>query len=273
MNDPDARQALPHASHRDRAAKERFVRLLATTPIPADELVDHLPLYLRQQTLNDVLALAALYRMALPIPGVIMEFGVHRGRHLAALTALRGIYEPYNPHRRIVGFDTFTGLPNPTGNDLPSPAALAGRFAVPDSYPAHLRDVLDAHEDTEPLHHIQRTLVVEGDVNDTLPAYLSSNAQTVVALAYFDLDLYQPTREVLCTIRPYLTHGSILAFDQLGHAKWPGETAAIRDALGLDHAPLRLLPGHPTPAYLRWPGHPISRDEPPLPAALPDSQR
>jgi hypothetical protein len=257
--DPEARQTLPHASQRDLATHERFAQLLATTPIPTYELIDQLTLYLRQQTLNDLLALAELYRMVLPIPGVIMEFGVHRGRHLATLTALRGIYEPYNPHRRIIGFDTFTRLPEPTNEDLPSPA-VAGRFAVPDSYPAHLRDILEAHEDTEQFHHIQRTFVVEGDVGSTLPDYLGSNAQTVIALAYFDLDLYQPTREVLHTLRPYLTQGSILAFDQLGHAKWPGETAALRDTLGLDCTPLRLLPGHPTPVYLRWPGSPISPD-------------
>lgn len=59
---------------------------------------------------TDLLSHDALYRMILDVPGTIMEFGVHRGRHLAALTALRGVYEPYNPHRRIVGFDTFTGF-------------------------------------------------------------------------------------------------------------------------------------------------------------------
>jgi hypothetical protein len=45
-----------------------------------------------------------------------------------------------------------------------------------------------------------------------------------------------------------LTHGSILAVDQPGlrcPAKWPGKTAALCDALGLDHAPLRLLPDQP----------------------------
>ncbi|MGH3908504.1 MAG: hypothetical protein ACRDTE_30605 [Pseudonocardiaceae bacterium] len=66
------------------------------------------------------------------------------------------------------------------------------------------------------------------------------------------LDLYEPTRSTLEAILPYLTKGSVLAFDELAHAKWPGETAALRDTLGIDHGNLRSLPGRATPAYLRW---------------------
>ena len=106
----------------------------------------------------------------------------------------------------------------------------------------------------EPLRHIQRTLGVEGDVRETLPQYLENNPHTVVALACFDLDLYEPTRAVLEKIRPYLTKGSIVAFDELAHAKWPGETSALRDTLRTDACRLRLLPGHATPAYLIWEG-------------------
>lgn len=158
---PDER-TLPHESEHERAVRHRLAHLLASAPIPPDELVDNLALYLRRQPLTDLLSLDALYRMILDVPGVIMEFGVRRGRHLAALTALRGVYEPYNPHRRIVGFDTFTGFPDVTDIDTTSPSAVAGRFALTDVYPRHLRDVLDAHEQGEHLSHIRRTFIVQG---------------------------------------------------------------------------------------------------------------
>lgn len=249
---PPDKRTLPHESDRERTVRHRLAHLLADTPIPADELVDNLALYLRRQPLTDLLSLDALYRTVLNIPGVIMEFGVHRGRHLAALTALRGVHEPYNPHRRIVGFDTFTGFPDVTDIDTTSPSARTGRFALTDDYPRHLHEVLDAHEQDEHLGHIRRTLIVQGDVRETLPRYLADNPHTVIALAYFDLDLYEPTRDTINTIRPYLTKGSVLAFDELAHAKWPGETAALRDTLRTDHNALRTLPGRATPAYLRW---------------------
>jgi hypothetical protein len=63
-------------------------------------------------------------------------------------------------------------------------------------------------------------------------------------MAYFDLDTYLPTRNALNSIKPYLTRGSILAFDELAHKLWPGETAALRDCLGLSSGEIRYaLPG------------------------------
>jgi Macrocin-O-methyltransferase (TylF) len=251
-SDQNGERTLPHESDHEHVVRQRLARLLTNTPIPPEELVDNLALYLRRQPLTNLLSLNTLYRMILNIPGVIMEFGVHWGRHLAALTALRGVHEPYNPHRRIIGFDTFTGFPDVDEIDAAVPSTVTGKFAVPHDYLHHLREVLDTHEEGEHLGHIQRTLFIEGDVRDTLPRYLGQNRHTIIALAYFDLDLYQPTRDILEAIRPHLTKGSILAFDELAHAKWPGETAALRDTLGLDYGALCIIPGRATPAYLRW---------------------
>ncbi|WP_159942007.1 MULTISPECIES: class I SAM-dependent methyltransferase [unclassified Nocardiopsis] len=250
-----APSAFPHDSEAELLTRRTLARLLAETPIPEEELVDALPLYLRRQQLADLLSMDALYRMVLDIPGVIMEFGVRHGRHLGAFTALRGVHEPYNPFRRVVGFDTFTGFPDVSPVDEVSPSAVVGRFALPEGYPDHLRAVIAAHESAEHLRHISdRTIVVEGDVRETLPRYLEDNPHTVVALAYFDLDVYEPSRRVLELIRPYLTRGSVLAFDELDHPKWPGENVAVRETLGLGAGGFRLLPGRPAPAYLRWPG-------------------
>jgi len=246
---------LPHESDHETALRREFGRLIACAPLQPEELPDSLALFLRKQPLADLLSIDALYRMALSVPGVIMEFGVHRGRHMALLTALRGVYEPYNPHRRIIGFDTFEGFPEVAAVDELGGSATADKFSLPVRYVDYLRDVLAAHEANEPLAHINRTILVEGDVRETLPAYLESNPQTIISLAYFDLDLYEPTVDALQAIRPYLTRGSVLAFDELAHAKWPGETAAVREALDLDDVRLQLLPGRAQPAFLKWGEH------------------
>lgn len=254
MNDQVERLPLPHESEHERKIRHRLAELLNTSPIPPAELVDNLTLYLRCQPLADLLKQDALYRMITDIPGVIMEFGVHRGRHLATLTALRAHYEPFNPHRHIVGFDTFTGFPDVSPVDQADPKTTSGRFDLPAGYVGHLREVLDAHQDSEHLNHLRRTHIVQGDVRQTLPDYLEANPHTVIALAYFDLDLYEPTRDALIAILPFLTRGTILAFDELAHAKWPGETQALREVLGTDLGALKTLPGSGTPAYLRWEG-------------------
>ncbi|MEZ0115622.1 hypothetical protein ABH920_009663 [Catenulispora sp. EB89] len=255
MTDPEHKnpRLLPHESAQEKEVRERLTKLLTETPIPPVYLIDNLPVYLRRHQLADLLTMDALYRMLPEIPGVIMEFGVLHGRHLATLAALRGIHEPYNSFRRIIGFDTFTGFPDVADIDRVSPSATPGRFAVPADEVEHLREVLAAHEAGDPIPHVQRTFVVQGDVRETVPRYLEENPETVIGMAFFDLDLYAPTREVLQAIRPHLVKGSIVAFDELGHPRWPGVTAAIRETLGLENMTLRQLPFREQPViYARW---------------------
>jgi hypothetical protein len=119
---PDAEfkdpRIIPHESPQERESRERLTKLLVETPIPPEYLIDNLPVYMRRHQLSDLLSMEALYRMVLDVPGVIMEFGVLHGRHLAAFTAMRSIFEPYNSLRRIIGFDTspdFLISPTSTG--------------------------------------------------------------------------------------------------------------------------------------------------------------
>ncbi|GAA3537560.1 hypothetical protein GCM10022222_21480 [Amycolatopsis ultiminotia] len=244
---------LPHESAQEKDVRERLTKLLTETPIPPVYLIDNLPVYLRRHQLADLLTMDALYREFLEIPGVIMEFGVLHGRHLATLAALRGIHEPYNSFRRIIGFDTFTGFPDLSELDQVSPSAAVGRFAVPENEVDHLREVLAAHEAGDPVSHVERTFVVQGDVRETVPRYLADNPETVIGMAFFDLDLYEPTREVFEAIRPHLVKGSVIAFDELGHPRWPGVTTALRETLGLEKLRLRQLPHREQPViYAKW---------------------
>ncbi|WP_103350669.1 class I SAM-dependent methyltransferase [Amycolatopsis sp. CA-128772] len=244
---------LPHESPVEKEVRERLTKLLTETPMPPVYLIDNLPVYLRRHQLADLLTMDALYRELVDLPGVIMEFGVLHGRHLATLAALRGIHEPYNSFRRIIGFDTFTGFPDLSEVDEVSPSAAVGRFAVPEDEVDHLREVLAAHEAGDPVSHVQRTFVVQGDVRETVPRYLEENPETVIGMAFFDLDLYEPTRDVFEAIRPHLTRGSILAFDELGHPRWPGVTKALRETLGLENLKLRQLPHREQPViYAKW---------------------
>ncbi|MFD0534572.1 hypothetical protein ACFQY7_13150 [Actinomadura luteofluorescens] len=118
-------RSLARESDQERDVRERLTRLLRDTPIPAEYLIDNLALYLRRHQLTDLLCMDALYRMILDVPGVIMEFGVLHGRHLATLTALRGCHEPYTSVRRVIGFDTFTGFPDVADVDRAGPGAVA----------------------------------------------------------------------------------------------------------------------------------------------------
>ena len=75
-----------------------------------------------------------------------------------------------------------------------------------------------------------------------LEKYLDENKHTIVALAYFDFDLYDPTKRCLELIKPRLTKGTILGFDEVNDPDSPGETLAVMEALGLNNIRLKRFP-------------------------------
>ena len=83
--------------------------------------------------------------------------------------------------------------------------------------------------------HKKRHEVVKGDASKTVATYLNEHPETVVAFAYFDMDIYKPTRDCLEAIKPHLTKGSVIGFDELNHPDFPGETIAYREVLGANN--------------------------------------
>ena len=97
-----------------------------------------------------------IYRQIVDVMGVVMEFGTRWGPNLAQFSALRGIYEPFNRHRKIVGFDTFSGFPKIENQDGDSDMMEVGHLKVTDNYCQYLDKVMQLHEQDNPLSHIQK---------------------------------------------------------------------------------------------------------------------
>lgn len=222
-----------HLSQEEIQARENLLALYKQSPIPDNEQLQNLPLFLHKGVLGRMLFLHNLYLKILNTPGIIIEFGVRWGRDLALLSALRNIYEPYSVTRKIVGFDTFQGFPNISKQDGDAHAIQVGALSVVPEYETYLQNILSAHEQMSPRHTMQKHQLIKGDVTITLPAYLEQHPETIIAMAYFDLDLYEPTKQCLELIRPYLVKNSIVGFDELMSEEFPGETKALRETWGL----------------------------------------
>ena len=121
--------------------------------------------------------------------GLHLEFGVASGR------TLRLICES-GPRGRVVGFDTFTGLPEDWRTGF-----RQGKFAQ-DSIP-----------------HIEGAELQIGLFAETLEPFLTSNNDQI-AFMHLDADLYSSTKYVLdkCTSR--LADGAVLLFDE--YYNYPG---------------------------------------------------
>jgi hypothetical protein len=238
-------------SKSEQQTRERLRAIYEASPIPAEDKLDHLEVYMRPQRISEILSLDHLYRQILSSHGVVMEFGVRWGRHLSVFMALRTRYEPHNLYRKIIGFDTFEGFGDPSPQDGASPRVKAGGMSVTKGYEAHLDEVLALHEQEAPGSHIRRFQLVKGDAPAALRGYFDDHPETIVALAYFDMDVYRPTRECLDLLRPHMTKGSILAFDQISHPDFPGETVALKESFWFGSATLERLPYAPYPTFIR----------------------
>jgi hypothetical protein len=243
-------KAKSNATAQESNNRQRLTELLHRCPIPKEELLANLPLFLYRQNLSTLLFMIQLYQKILEVHGVIMEFGVRWGRNLALFQALRGILEPFNHNRTVIGFDTFQGFPSVDAKDGKADIISVGSYSVTERYEEYLAEVLQCHEKENPIPNIQKYKLIKGDATVEVQKYLKDNPQTIVAFAYFDFDLYEPTKKCLEAIRPHLTKGSVLGFDELNVKDYPGETVAVREVLGLDRYPIRRTALSPTQSYL-----------------------
>jgi len=211
------------------AQREVLYKLFAERPMPDEQLLINLGIYMRSGVLSKILFINELYELIRNVPGVIMEFGTWWGQNLILFENLRAIYEPFNQNRRIIGFDSFEGYLKISPKDKESETIKVGGYTVSEDYKDYLEKMLAYHESNNILSNIKKHSLIKGDVTETIPKFFKDNPETIIALAYFDLALYDPTRAALEAIKPHLVRGSVVMFDELNWKEYPGETIAFKE--------------------------------------------
>jgi len=117
-------------------------------------------------------------------PGSAVEFGVASG------TTLTIIAETVPSERTVVGFDTFTGLPEAWRTGFPE-----GKFAQ------------------QAVPTVPGAQLMAGLFEDTLPEFLAQDDQQI-AFMHLDADLYSSTKTVLDLAGDRLASGAVLLFDE-----------------------------------------------------------
>jgi hypothetical protein len=172
------------------------------------------------------------------IPGALVECGLWRGGSLMAVLLRlqqRGVAD-----RDIVGFDTFTGMTEPTSEDADYKGRPVGRRPravqvvadastrlfgrdIPRQGGVSRNEVLALLASTGyPAHGIR---LVQGAVEETLPA----EAPDAIALLRLDTDWYASTRHELEHLYPRLAVGGVLIIDDYGH--YQGARKAVDEYL------------------------------------------
>ena len=223
-----------HPSISEESLRERFFKLFRICPIPDNELLLNLELFIKRQDLTKILFMNEMYKKIINVPGITVEFGVRWGRNLALFEFFRGIYEPFNHARKIVGFDTFEGFPSVHEKDGKSEIVTVNALSTTKGYEDYLKQILDYHEQESPISHIKKYQLIKGDATIEIDKFLKDNPETIITLAYFDFDIYEPTKKCLEAIKGHLTKGSVVGFDELNLHDFPGETLALKEVLGID---------------------------------------
>lgn len=230
---------------------------------PRSHIADHFALYCEQDRISRFMMRQELFRQVMPLHGSIIECGVRTGVGLLQWYRLSRILEPYANRRIIYGFDTFAGLASITDKD--GAKAIDGAQSDGEGVYADLeRSICMALHNDIVVHHDQTSIIptqifpkvswpqivpIKGDFMQTGRTFLEQNQHLIVALLYLDFDLYEPTKEAIELFVPRMPKGSIIAFDELNHSDWPGETLAVMDTLGLRNLTLQRIPFEPTVSY------------------------
>jgi hypothetical protein len=209
-----------------------LLELYKRTPVPQEELLVNLHMYTRSSVLAKILYINELYELIIKTPGAIMEFGVWWGANMVTFENLRTIYEPYNYTRKIIGFDTFDGYKGISEQDGDSELVVEGNYDVIRNYTQYLTNLMEYHRAENSVPNKKKYEIIEGDATKTVEKYLKLHPETIVALAYFDMQLYAPTKKCLEAILPHLTKGSVIAMDELNNEDFPGETIAFKEVIG-----------------------------------------
>ena len=173
------------------------------------------------------------------VPGDIVECGVGAGKSLCMLGLLtEGGKQP----RRVWGFDSFKGLPEPAPEDEPDtdPRTIrAGKYAYRETdVRARMVSYGVSKEQLK-----KRFVFVKGYFPDSFPQYSGGP----IALLHLDVDLYQSYKHCLEWFAPLVAPGGVIAFDEYRHATWAGATRAIEEYFGSPPPGIQKAPG-----WNRW---------------------
>ena len=217
-------------SERDTQLSNRLTSIIGNQGYSLAEILRYWPAYIQRRTLPRFLAHYELFKKTIELPGCIVELGVYRGASFFTWANLLETFNTNDRAKKIYGFDHFEGL-HPDHFQDDKDGLRDGRDGKHDwayQTPAeHMRALTALHNDDNLLPGVERCVLVEGDVYESVPRFLEENPGLRISLLYFDLDLYGPTKFCLEYLYPLVVPGGIVCFDEYGLIPWEGESRAV----------------------------------------------
>ena len=188
------------------------------------------PVYASRRSFLRQLAHYELFKITIDLPGHYADFGIYFGNSFFSWHKFLEAFLPTATHKKVVGFDTFSGFPDIASEDGQTSADVqkeAGGFSSA-SFLEEFEALLSLHNEDGVIPSNRGSFVI-GDVTKTLPVYLERNPEIRFCLLNLDMDLYEPTYLILEQCWDRLVKGGVVVLDEYATSKWPGETRAWDD--------------------------------------------
>ena len=214
------------------------------------DTVQNFPLFLKREDLIYYLSKYELYLKTLDVKGSIVECGSYKGSGLLLFAKLTSIFEPYNIHKKVLSFDTYSGFPSINKKDNLKYKNTKKKHFKNTSL-ALIKDSIKLFDLNRYNSHINKVELIQGNAIKTIPKYLKENKHTLISLLYLDFDLYEPTKVALENFLPRISKGGLVVFDELNQKRWYGETVAMLEKLNLNKFKLKQMPHEPNISYIK----------------------
>jgi hypothetical protein len=233
----------------DRDRDDRLEALLQDKS--KSRVADQFAKYAHKTEISVLLAKHELYKKIIDTRGAIIECGVYEGVGLFTWAQLSAIHEPLGVWRHIYGFDTFEGFPSVHDKDVDSLAERKWEIGdLKSDSKSELEACLDLLERSPYPPKFPKVELVKGDFAETGEAFLKDNPHIIISLLYLDFDLYESTKKAIELFLPRMPKGSVIAFDELNHHRWPGETLAFLETMNIRECEVKTLPYFQRIAYI-----------------------
>lgn len=193
----------------------KIVSLVKKNKFSSFEILTNYGLFSGDRNLFKTLKIFELIYQIKNVKGDIIELGIHRGNTSLLIKKILNIYKI---KKKLFLLDHFKGLIHYTKKDPKASKKFENKFKSPKKL---IEDFLKFFD-------FKNVSFIDQDatkLND------KSFENKKFCLAYFDMDLYEPTLNALKAIDKSIVKGGIIVFDEGNKKIWAGEKKAIKDFL------------------------------------------
>ena len=193
----------------------KIVTLVKKNKFSSFEILTNYGLFSGDRNLFKTLKIFELIYQIKNVKGDIIELGIHRGNTSLLIKKILNIYKI---KKKLFLLDHFKGLIHYTKKDPKASKKFENKFKSPKKL---IEDFLKFF-DFKNVSFIDQ---------DATKLNNKSFENKKFCLAYFDMDLYEPTLNALKAIDKSIVKGGIIVFDEGNKKIWAGEKKAIKDFL------------------------------------------